>query len=339
MFKKIKYIIKMLISDEIKRRKGKPPNVSEKLIKNYVYLGVGIYKNLKIQELDSYDDRNYLVYVSGTPKIIVKIHNEVESTRKTYVEAQVNIMRMLNNAGFIVPEDLINIISSSNGLVRILRYIPGKELCSIPINEIDWYILGQTLGSMDTFLEKNPVKGVDIEHIWDIRHFLYIESFMNDINLPNDWKDIITKTFIDFKDLVIPFDESLPRSIIQNDPNVRNILLLPNQTFGLIDFGCMCNTWTINQLAMTLAYVAIQTFCDNTQIIQVFHGYNTKRQLSEIEIRVLIPLIQARLVTSIVMGIYSSIKEPENSEYLLSNVIPAMETLKKIIHSKILSFE
>ena len=57
-----------------------------------------------------------------------------------------------------------------------------------------------------------------------------------------------------YRELVSPIYKDLRKSLIHNDINEWNVLANENKFAGLIDFGDMVDTATINELAISLAY-------------------------------------------------------------------------------------
>lgn len=125
-----------------------------------------------------------------------------------------------------------------------------------------------------------------------------------------------------------------------NDANV--ILNNKNDVKGIIDFGDAVYTWSINEVAIAMAYVLLTEYGRLNPIeclACLFGGYivgnNSENSLkigfNSSEIASLHTLIAVRLCSSIAIGAYSISKEP-NNEYLKLHSHPAKEALKLLFN-------
>jgi Ser/Thr protein kinase RdoA (MazF antagonist) len=99
---------------------------------------------------------------------------------------------------------------------------------------------------------------------------------------------------------------------------------------GLIDFNDAVYTFTVNEIAIALAYTLTSEYGQSQPYVALgamFSGYVLRRQLSDVELEVLPIIIATRLCISISVGAFSISKEPEN-EYLTIFAKPARRALQ-----------
>ena len=124
--------------------------------------------------------------------------------------------------------------------------------------------------------------------------------------------------------------QSLPtlrKQIIHNDANEWNTLTLDNQISGIIDFGDVCYSQLINELAIALAYSLLGKKDPIKWAVHIISEYNKILPLEEKEIDILYWLIAARLTTTVCNSAYERIQRPENS-YIQISEKSAWELLK-----------
>ena len=118
----------------------------------------------------------------------------------------------------------------------------------------------------------------------------------------------------------------MPKAFIHNDANEWNILTNGQKIFGLIDFGDACYSWTINDLAVGLAYILMQRSDPVSVACEVIAAYHKVRPLDLLEMDVLYYLIAGRLCLSLCNSA-KALKERPDSEYIGISAKPAKSLL------------
>ncbi len=138
-----------------------------------------------------------------------------------------------------------------------------------------------------------------------------------------------------FEQKALPHLPQLRQSVCYNDANDYNLLLsfdsLDPEVPGVIDFGDAVFTHTLNELAIAIAYAAMDKPDPLAVIRQMTRGYHRLFPLQEREAEVLFPLILARLLISVVCSAQNLLANPEN-EYLQISDRPAWDLLAKLRH-------
>lgn len=205
--------------------------------------------------------------------------------------------------------------------------------------------------------------------LWDLRHFMDVQHFMTDLVMRGLFKDdahlkMCNTVFNAYKHLVLPVENKLRVGIIHGDMNEQNIVVNesgsdpvrdPNGVkFSIIDFGDVIVSWRVNEVAIALAYCALDKEDHIQDMSVMLAGIQSVFPLTPLEMRILPCLVAARLVTSLVMGMYSyhmqiigdsaeepgaegeetkksKNKEAQGNEYVLTTQKSAWAALKTIL--------
>ena len=110
----------------------------------------------------------------------------------------------------------------------------------------------------------------------------------------------------------------LPHQVIHNDANEHNVLVGPDGSVSLIDFGDVVYTARVCGLAVAGAY-AMQGCADPARaVVPLVRGYHEVAPLREDELLVLFGLMRARLERSVEMAAAQHAAAPENDYLLIS---------------------
>jgi len=196
-----------------------------------------------------------------------------------------------------------------------------------------------------------------------------VQHFMMDLVMRGLFKDdahlkMCNTVFNAYKHLVLPVENKLRVGIIHGDMNEQNIVVNesgadpvrdPNGAkFSIIDFGDVIVSWRVNEVAIALAYCALDKEDHIQDMSVMLAGIQSVFPLTPLEMRILPCLVAARLVTSLVMGMYSyhmqiigdsaeepgaegeetkksKNKEAQGNEYVLTTQKSAWAALKTIL--------
>jgi len=164
--------------------------------------------------------------------------------------------------------------------------------------------------------------------------FGVIKEYLDHIS-NSEQRRIVDYFVLQFETNVLPILSHLRKSVIHNDANDYNIIVKKNaddtyEISGIIDFSDMVSTYTICELAITLAYTMLNKENPVESAADVIRGYHSAFPITEQELDILIYLICARLCTSVVMSAYRKKQNPEN-EYLKVSERPVWALLEKLI--------
>ena len=152
--------------------------------------------------------------------------------------------------------------------VRCLPYRPGAILGNISPPTSLLCELGRVCANASAAL-------IDFDHlaahrtfIWDLAQTLFVRPLVKHL-VETERREIITSVLDEFESHVLPRARELRRCVIHGDINDQNVLISEpsaGQLFsilGIIDFGDMCYSWLINEIAIAAAYVVIALHYDN----------------------------------------------------------------------------
>ena len=264
--------------------------------------------------LPSERDQNFLLTDSAGEKFVLKIANALES--REFLEAQ---NAVLNHVGkrvdfcqSLVPSvsgDEIVTVKETHS-VRVVRYLPGVPLAEIrPHTSELLRDLGRKLGVLAQALKDFDHPAVHRDFHWDLA---------NGNRIIDEYASLIEDTKL--RDLVlqcrVDFNPRLRRSVIHGDANDYNVLVDPEHITisGLLDFGDMVYSYTVADLAIAIAYVALDKL-DSRAMEEVVKGYTTEFALLDEELEAVWPLALLRLAVSTCMAAYQQRQQPEN-DYL-----------------------
>ena len=284
-------------SDEVRRKAEKPlldvPGAFAAASR--LYDGVVAFDAASsAKEIDSYDDRNFLLrgcLADGSDDVkkteacdtfILKVHNGVESTNIDFVRAQVKVLMHLAAAGYRCPQSLP--FASSEDVadpadarisylelplkdgsgqrrhaVRLLPYIEGSLLSDVEQTRERLEHVGDFLARIDKCLMSFEHPACIRTHMWDLKNFPGMRNFTKYIADEAD-KKRVEFVLEDFDRCVSMHESSLRKSVIQCDANDHNVIVDVegrSDVVALIDFGDMVHSWLVNEIAIGMAYIVV----------------------------------------------------------------------------------
>eukprot|EP00105_Crassostrea_gigas_P023338 XP_011443139.1 PREDICTED: hydroxylysine kinase isoform X2 [Crassostrea gigas] len=213
------------------------------------------------KELDSYDDRNYHVIVTGqseNPYIkhpekdgyVLKIMNKMQSKNPLFVEALHTLMNHVAKNEISVPHIMKNIKGEDMSLekiyhsenitdstpfefyiVRLFTYIPAETFSAIPMHPKSLYNIGKVLGNFHEAMKDFHHKFFDsYTLLWSLSEVGRVQNFFIGVQDKNK-KALVTEIIDAFNKEVVPKYHKLTKSIIHGDVNERNIIMkeIPGQ--------------------------------------------------------------------------------------------------------------
>jgi len=287
---------------------------------------------LAIKSLDGYASINYKI-TTAEGSYILKYYKNPEELELIQGEIE-SISAVQNQVEIDLPIQKSELkVLSDGSFIRLSSFVEGKFLYEVPHTSRLLVNLGQKMAALNTAqssLKNSAIKARKSE--WDLQHTLLNESKLRFIENPFDRN--IVSYFMDRHHMqVSPLQDSLRSQVIHGDLNENNILVDENSLTGLIDFGDICHSPLINEVAIALTYIILLN-PDNwmESASSVLRGYVAENALQRQEIELLYQLIASRLCISV---LNSAEAKAENgaTEYILQNEKPAWKTLKTWIRT------
>ncbi|GAB1453825.1 hypothetical protein MASR2M47_38810 [Draconibacterium sp.] len=302
------------------------------LAKNYKLI------NPKIKKLVGYDSVNFKVE-TGSEKFILKIYpNEKEKIDFAEAENEV-LLHLQKNENNKFPAPIKNNndefltsfkVENSAKTARLLTFLEGEFLGDAEHSLELFESFGKFLAEMDLNLKdfQNYVIAAR-QNKWDLQYFLLNEKYITHITNPAERK-IVAYYFLQYKQNVLPLLPSLRKQIIHGDANDWNVLTQNGTVSGIIDFGDVCFSQLINELAIAITYAIMGKDEPIKWAVPIISSYHKILHLEVKEIDILYGLVAARLCTSVCNSANEKVENPEN-KYTQISEKPAWDLLKKWI--------
>ncbi|CAH1791388.1 unnamed protein product [Owenia fusiformis] len=351
------------------------PQLNETVAKDLVKVLYGM-EVIFIKEMPSYNDRNFFVMVkiehdnNNTMKkrwpygYTLKITNSLES-RKSHIDAEHKLQRVLHNHGIPCPQPVPNVLGREKSLqviykpnsvdegwmskheegvdrpykehvVRLLTYIPGEVLLTVPYTPSLFYNAGQMLGKIDHLLKETTFDSSTYAdftsllktRVWDLTNTPEtLKKYVHAVADPQK-NALIHEIRSAFQTQVEPLYYKMTKGIIHGDFNEQNVLVRESNqkdksekeydVCGVLDFQDSTLSYYIFDVAISVCYLMVE--CNAIDPLDVggyfLAGYTSYFSLNETDLDVLKICIASRLAMSMVMGAYTSSLDPDNKHIL-----------------------
>lgn len=303
-------------------------NMETVLKKNY-----GL-KDFQLKKLEGYDSVNYRVSCDQGTFVLKKYPNN--EINRAVLNSENHILIALENIKeyhfpTVVPtQDQELVYAKNEELFRLLTYVEGDFLGAVEHTPKLLRSFGTFLGKLDKTIHsiyEAPI--VAIENQWDLRCFKMNHAYLDYIEHPKD-RNLVDYYFLQFDEQVYPHHYRLRKGLVHNDANDWNVLTQKGQVSGIIDFGDMCHSWLINEIAVAITYVMMEKSNPLAVASEVIGAYHAIFPLEELEVELLYYLVAARLCTSLCNSAYAKTLKPE-SAYITISEQPAWNLLRKWI--------
>ncbi|GLR17697.1 aminotransferase class III-fold pyridoxal phosphate-dependent enzyme [Portibacter lacus] len=284
-------------------------------VKDFLYKTWNLHA--EVNKLAGFEDLNYHVKTDGGDTYLLKIS---DGGLTAEVEMQVEVLQFMKMK--------VELHETKDFTARLIEWTSGKP----------W---GDTYPKTPALLRDLGIQAAkhfnkieDFDHLstrrenfnWDLAQSLWIKPHL-DI-LDDGLSEKITHFIHRFEDVQEIYID-LPKSTIHNDLNDYNILVDEGKVTGFIDYGDMCYSQRINEVAILLSY-AMMGFEDPLDAaVHVLSGFTEIQSLKSEEIEVLYVLIAMRLSVSLVTSQQNIIQRPDN-DYLQISRDPALKLLNKL---------
>ncbi len=293
-------------------------------------------------------DQNFLLQTQAGEQFVLKIANALED--RAMLEAQQRAMMHIAQHAPLCPrvvptragESLAQVQSPSGThrfFVRLLTYLPGVHLADVkrhsPALLRD---LGRCLGRMDRALADFDHPAVHRDFHWDLANGLRVCQEYQPLIADAELRRMVSQLTADFEHRVAPLLPKLRTSVIHNDANDYNVIVDPSgdlytrhqRVAGVVDFGDMVYSYTVGDLAVTIAYAVLDKPDPLVAAAHVVSGYHVEYPLTEDEIAALFGLVCLRLCMSVCMAAHQQRQRPDDA-YLTISQEPIRRTLPRLL--------
>ena len=265
----------------------------------------------EVTALPSERDQNFL----ATAGYVLKIANLSED--RAMLDAENAVLNRLTSTG-LCPRVIGELHREQGHFIRLITLLPGRPLGSLkhPSSRL-LEDLGQSLAKTDQALVGFDHPALHREFHWDLAKAE---------NIATEDSELAQR----YRQYAKPLLPRLRQSVIHNDANDFNVLVSGDRVTGIIDFGDMVYSHTINNLAIALAYTALGKERPLDAMCDVVRGYHSVFPLEAPEVEALFTLAGMRLAVSTAMAACQQAAHPDN-EYLSISQAPIRETIPKLL--------
>lgn len=292
-------------------------------------------------ELPSERDQNFRLTTDDGRCYALKVANAAE--RRAMLDAENAAMHHLASTGLtptpVPARDGHEVARHGDHMVRLLTWIDGHPLGDAP-RRADALLtdLGRAVGLVDRTLESFDQPALHRTFHWDLAHApAVIAQQLERVSDPA-LRRSISATLAVHRDTVAPLLPSLRRSAIHGDANDYNVLIddRAERVTGLVDFGDMVFSHTVNDLAIAMAYASLGQGDPLAAAGRVAAGYHAVNPLADEELAALFGLMMLRLCLSVSVAVAQQSEDPHR-DYLGISQAPIRETLPALaaIHPRL----
>ncbi|XP_061171486.1 hydroxylysine kinase-like [Saccostrea echinata] len=300
---------------------------------------------IKVEELNSYDDKNFHIHVdttSGDIKLseegyVLKILNSLDSRFSEAIDAQNHLILHVAKHGIRTSCPVPNLCnklwsleqldsSDSKYIVRLFTFIPGRVFVGIRYTASLVHSVGKLAGKLDAAcLEFYDTAFTDHKRIWSLTEVPKLTKFLTCLKEEKKRQSVLS-VIKQFNDSVVSNYSKLKTGVIHGDLSDHNILITPSspddyEVAGFLDFGDATIAYYVFEIAILMCYVLLGAGEQDDPVELAGHalaGYLSEFPLPAMDLSVLKICISARLVQSLVMGAYTASVQPGNTDYVLN---------------------
>lgn len=252
---------------------------------------------------------------------VVKLANPAEPAEVT--DFQTRALLHLEPHGLPVPRPRCTLagdltVALPEGRLRVLSYLDGRMMHAVAPSAA----LRRAVGRMGARLARglagfaHPAADHDLP--WDVRHAGRLAPLLPD--LPPDLRPLARAALDRFATEVAPDLSQVPWQVVHNDLNPHNVLVSPDgqEVAGILDFGDMVRTARVCDLGVAASYQVIPE-APLESLTQFAAAWHAEAPLTPAEVRLILPLTEARWLTTLAITAHRAARQPENAAYILRN--------------------
>lgn len=204
----------------------------------------------------------------------------------------------LRQQGIECPKPVMNIygkysslekIGNGTHLVRLLEFVPGRIFKDVLKTKHLFYQVGEFIAKIDSALKRFTHDAYENhKSLWMLDSFPQISKFLYAVDDPKK-QAMVQEVLNEFNTNVVLRSNEFARGVIHGDCNEQNIVVAKvsptSEEFrvsGIIDFGDTSKSSYVFELAITIAYMVLQS-CELETAGYVIAGYQQVRLIPQNE--------------------------------------------------------
>jgi len=289
-----------------------------------------------VSVLDGDEDFNFKITTASTCYVL-----KISSANLQRLETQNKVLHFLSQKELplalpqILPNkkgDLCTTITLHGAQyhIRLITYVQGRLWANInPKTSVLRHDLGHKAGALTKALLDFAPNPSQSDSNWDLANASW--SCKHTMLFKGEKRTLI-KRFQSLFKAIESCHKTLPKSTIHADVNDYNIIISNNlkniEVAGIIDFGDTTYSQTINDVAITIAYGAMQVPDPLEAALEILQGYGAHYRFTENELHCLYALVAMRLVTTVTKAALRKQQDTTNTYHSISEQ-PAWQLLEK----------
>ncbi|MFB0942290.1 MAG: phosphotransferase, partial [Patiriisocius sp.] len=289
-----------------------------------------------VSVLDGDEDFNFKITTANTCYVL-----KISAANLQRLETQNKVLHFLSQKELplalpqILPNkkgDLCTTITLHGAQyhIRLITYVQGRLWATInPKTSVLRHDLGHKAGALTKALLDFAPNPRQSDSHWDLANASW--SCKHTMLFKGEKRALI-KRFQSLFKAIESCHKTLPKSTIHADVNDYNILISNNlknlEVAGIIDFGDATYSQTINDVAITIAYGAMQVPDPLEAALEILQGYGAQYCFTENELHCLYALVAMRLVTTVTKAALRKQQDTTNTYHGISEQ-PAWQLLEK----------
>mgnify|MGYP002630545924 FL=1 len=278
----------------------------------------------RVDALGSQQDANFLLSnPGGQPIGVLKIANpaftraelEAQDAAAAFISAAEGI-RTATNVGLSGTAPIADLDTDGTGslLARVISYLSGGTLSGDGhLRPAQIAALGDLAGRTCRALAGFDHPGVDRVLQWDLRHGMRTVDLLATHVVDAHRRETVRAGAAAAWQVIAGLAEDLPVQVIHGDITGDNVVCGPHAIpDGIIDFGDLMRSWTIAELAVTVATTLRHDGCEPASTLAAIRAFHAVRPLGPAEIEALWPLVVLRSAVLVVSGIHQSAIDTDN---------------------------
>jgi 4-aminobutyrate aminotransferase-like enzyme/Ser/Thr protein kinase RdoA (MazF antagonist) len=285
--------------------------------------------------LPSERDQNVRLRAADGAGYVLKVANATE--RREMLEAENAVMRHLAGTGLtprlvstLAGEDIAR---SGVHFVRLITALDGTPLGDTA-RQGDALLqdLGRAVATLDRALQGFDHPALHRAFHWDLAAATSVIAERLPLVQDAEARDMVARVLAIHGEHVAPRLAGFRRSAIHGDANDYNVLVdaRAQAVTGIVDFGDMVVSHTVNDVAIAMAYAALGKDDPLAAAAQVAAGYHAVNPLTDEEIGALHGLMLLRLGLSVCVAAAQQAERPDQA-YLGISQGPIRTTLPALV--------
>jgi 4-aminobutyrate aminotransferase-like enzyme/Ser/Thr protein kinase RdoA (MazF antagonist) len=265
-------------------------------------------------------DQNFRLEMEGEAPLLLKVSNRGEDPAVLRMQ-----LRALRQVAATDPElPVPRVLPSVEGLemvalpggevVRMLTYLPGSHLRPTDLTSDGLYQMGRISARLGHALRGFFDPAADQSILWNPRRVGDVRPLLSWV--PDSRRPLVERALDRSEPSVVGALPALRSQVIHNDLSFSNLTFEgPSKVSGILDFGDMCHTALVSDLAVTCESI-LEVPAGFDALAIVASGFQAVTPLEPEEVELIPDLLLARWATLIAVSAWRGVAFPETSAYV-----------------------